>query len=148
MERLHYFFLFFLSLFPRITTIGERGGVLRSSDNSVTFDIQIHIRENGGFIRRESTAHFRNTAFPSTARVSIILRALLLPLLGPIIPHDRSPEFAILSAYLRVRRNKTVSSSLFGRMKSMLLISTYMYLYIWNLSHIATMIQLVFVIPY
>lgn len=110
MERLHHFFLFFSPPLPnhynrrarRRFTLEPLERLFRNSRRP-----DLHVRTanlSGARVPRTFiTRHFlRRHVY------QLFYRALLLPLLGPIIPHDCSAEFAILSAFLRVRRNKSV----------------------------------------
>lgn len=74
-------------------------------------------------------AHFHNAAFPSTASVSIILSRIIVAVARPNYYSSQplSAEFAILSTFLRMRKNKSAARCFLtsSRTKSILIIRMY-----------------------
>lgn len=145
---LFFFFLFFSNYYNRRAR--AMTGFLRHQPRVVRtiipqLNIRVRIGERAGYLsghvqerkkekkgERERACTFITRHFLRRCAYQLFYRALLLPLLGLII---HSPEFVILSAFVRARRNNRSSrrmllSHISGHTKSILIILTYTYTYI------------------
>lgn len=142
-----FFFLFFSNYYNRRAR--AMTGFLRHQPRVVRtiipqLNIRVRIGERAGYLsghvqerkkekkgERETACTFITRHFLRRCAYQLFYRALLLPLLGLII---HSPEFVILSAFVRARRNNRSSrrmllSHISGHTKSILIILTYTYTY-------------------